>query len=173
MPRSHLRDRCVWMLLSVWHWFDFFSILKNNFIFRPWLMKHFNFPKFCPIFENWLHSQNKMFFFQDGDLRSKILLSRTHHLWNSTIKTKLFTVSCYGYEQWPPLSSLALPPLPVCREPPWAAYRHLRRRHRSCLYTLSLQRRRRAYSGGGSYGTSAARRLPRMARREAPARLAG
>ena len=59
------------------------------------------------------------------------------HIWNCTIQIKLFTVSCYGYEQWPPLSSLALPPLPVCRNPPWAACRHLRRRRLSCLEPLS------------------------------------
>ena len=88
-------------------------------------------------------------------LRSFLLRDnfRTHHLWNSTTEIKLFTVSCYGYEQWPPLSSLALPPLPVCCDPPWAACRRLRRRRRSCL-DGGLQRRWLVWHQCGSRASS-------------------
>ena len=93
------------------------------------------------------------------------MLSKTHHLWNSTIQIKLFTVSCYGYEQWPPLSSLALPPLPVCLEPLWSACRRLRRlafhassRELTCEPHWCHTSRRRCK-------LSAARRLAHTARR--------
>ena len=71
-------------------------------------MKHFV-PNFWGLMLNGLTKQN-------GFLLRLLIIGQKP--WNSTTVIKLFTVSCYGYEHWPPLSSLALPPLPVCREPP-------------------------------------------------------